>query len=145
MAAIYTTLISKINATLQEVIDDGKLKEKFAYPEDKYTKYPVAVFYPDNFENNFDNTSDNFKTYNFKLFLIISLQRKKESQVFETVMPNLIDSVLEKFDAGWNGGTIDGHRYWINIDVGFWDKDLVDKGEIAFTQLNIQIKLLTTN
>jgi len=140
--SIYTILIARINTLLSS---SDKVKEIFSYPEDKYTKYPVAVYYPNNLENSFETNEENFEVHNFKLFLIVNCQQKKKSEIFNVVMPNLIDDVKEKFNNGWSGDVINGHRSWLKIDLATWDTDLASGGEIAFAELNVQIKILTNN
>ena len=140
--SIYTTLISKINNTLDTV---NEIKQRFNYPASKISKYPCVIVFPDNFENEFETINENIKIYRFKMYLIIDLLEGLEEEIWTIRMPALVDAVLAQFDADWDSGNIDGHRVWFNIDNGSWENAKYDKGVEAIAELNLYIKLLTTN
>src|SRR5689334_2917378 len=117
MTAIYSTLISQIQTTLQGV---SAVKVIYAYPTTKIEKYPAAVFFPDTFDNSFETTADNKKRYRFKLYIVVGATQKDLNSIFSTVLPKTVDAVIDAFDAAWNGGTIDGHRVSMVIDSGTW-------------------------
>ena len=142
MSVIYSSLISKIKTTFEAVTN---IKEVFAHPASKLSKYPAVVFYSNDFENSFETVADNYKIYSFKAWVIIGCPQTSLSNVFETVMPNTIDAILEEFDAEWDGGTIDGHRVSILVDGGNWGASEGQAGLEAWAELNIKIKVLTTN
>ena len=144
MTSIYTNLINSIAATIAKAtkIKSGAI---FAYPQSKLSKYPAAVFFPVSFENSFQSVADNSKVYRFKLWIIVGAQQEDLSDVFERILPNAVDDVLEQFDADWSMNSINGHRCWIKIDSGDWTLSTTENGLEAVAELNIEIKLSTTN
>lgn len=138
---MYTTLINKIKATLQAVTE---IKEVFAYPigEAKLTKYPSAIFYPVGLDNEFNSNADNFKQYNFSCYLVTTTKGITKELLFTRTLPNLLDAVLEQFDADWNVGSEDS-RIWQRVNFGSWG--MTEEGNEAVIELNIIIKTLTDN
>lgn len=139
---MYETLIAQIRDTLESVT---QIKEIFAYPETKYTKYPAVVFYPSDLSNSFETVKENAKEYRFILFVIVDLKNVTKQRVFEEVLPRALDAVIAQFDQDWDYGTVDGHRVRALINTAFWDTQVTEHGEIAFAQLNLAIKTLTSN
>lgn len=144
MTEIYTALISQIKATIQK---STKIKSDsiFAYPQSKISKYPAVVFYPVSIENSFQSVADNFRICRFKLWVIVGVQQEDLSDVFERILPNAVDDILEQFDSDWSVSPINGHRCWIKIDSGDWTLSNGKDGLEATVELNIEIKLTTTN
>ncbi len=140
--AIYTTLISKILTSLQSVT---KVKEIFAYPATKISKYPAVIYFPDSFENSFETIKENLKVYRFKLFVVIGTEQKSLNDIFGTVLPNVVDDILAQFDQDFDAGTIDGHRTWLLVDTGQWTLTETKDGLEAVAELNLRFKLITNN
>lgn len=143
---MFEQIYTKILGTLQNV---AQVKQIINHPIDnlsQLTKYPAVVFYPDNFENSFETNAENFKTYRFRAFVFIGLKQSNAETVFTEAMPKVIDAIVAQFDAEWDGGTIDGHRLWVVVDNGRWDIDTAgEKGKVAFAELNIRVRGLTSN
>jgi hypothetical protein len=139
---MYETLIAQIRSTLAEV---SLVKEIFAYPETEYTKYPAVVFYPADLANSYATTAENAKEYRFSLFVIVELKNISKQQVFESVLPKTVDAVIAQFDQDWNFGTVDGHRVRALLSTALWDTQQIQNGEVAFAQLTLVIKTLTSN
>jgi len=139
---MYTQLIAKLNNTIDSIT---RIKERFNYPATHITKYPCALIYPVSFENDFESTQENSKVYKFKLFIVIQATTTTVENIFSVVLPEVVDETLEKFDADWNGGEINGHRIFIKIDSGDWLLSQEEVGLEAVAELNIEIKTLTTN
>lgn len=136
---MYSTLIQNIKTTLLGI---SKIKAVYSYPigEAKLTKYPVAIFFPVSVDNEFHTNEDNFKTYNFKLYLVVGTAGIDKDTLYDTVLPNLLDSVLAEFDEEWE---ITGTEAWKRINFGNWGT--TENGNEAIIDLNIIIKTLTTN
>jgi len=138
---IYTTLIDKIKSTLESVSNIKLIK---AYPTSKLDNtYPAAIFYPVTIENEYMSSQEDFRIYNFKLWLVVNANQVTKSELYETILPNTVDAVLEQFADDWNVNAIDGHRVWMKIDSGNWGLSKDTAGEEAFAEFNIQIKLST--
>ena len=100
---MYESLISDIKAIVQGIT---AIKEVYAYPlAGNPTKYPAIIFFPDSFENSLDTTKSNFKTYRFKMWIVVDIAGTTEEAVFTSVLPKTVDKVIEAFDEAWNGGT----------------------------------------
>jgi len=141
--AIHTELISAIKTTLAKV---DSVKEVKGHPfAGNPTKYPAVIFFPSAFDNDFDTVKDNFKVYRFKMWAIVSAETFSDEDIFETILPKVVDEILEKFDADWDVGTINGHRAWALVNTGIWGKTEEEKGQEAWTEMDLLIKLATTN
>ena len=120
------------------------VKEVFMYPAVP-TKYPAVVCMSENMDNSFETTSENFKVYRFKIWIEIAIVGTTETNVFESVLPQVSDAVIAKFDAEWNGGTISGHRVWQVISGGREGYVVNEKSKSAYKELTLTVKLATTN
>lgn len=139
---IYRELNSKINTILASV---PKIKEVYAYPAEKFDKYPAAVYYPSSIENSFETNSDNFKIYGYKLWIIVNSEGTTVEDIFDTIMPNVMDAVLDALDAGWDFDEIDGHRVWCKIDTGGWIVSDEQAGVEVTSEIDLSVKMLTSN
>lgn len=141
--AITTQLITSIKSTLSNV---GSVKKVYAHPfAGNPEKYPAVIFYPIGFDNDFSDVSDNMKNYRFKIYGIVSAEIYSDEDIFETILPNMVDEILEKFDEDWNYGTINGHRVWSLINTGLWGKSEEENGVEAWVEMDLIIKMQTTN
>ena len=140
MTSIYPQLNSKIQEILESV---DKIKEIHAYPATKIDKYPAAIFYPERLENSFETTSDNFKIYGYKLWIVVGANGSTVSQIFNSVMPNVMDAVLEKLDDEWSFTSIGGHRVWCKVETGAWNIVQQNNGLEIIGEINLIIKMLT--
>jgi hypothetical protein len=143
--AIYSTISGKIEEILEKVKTAGKLAEIHSNPTSKFKAYPVAVFFPTSVENEFETNRENIKVYNFRLYLIAMASQSSINKLYNTVMPNLVDDVLEEFDSSWDLDSIDGHRVWIRLESGNWETSVEQQNLIVYSEFNLQIKVLTNN
>jgi len=145
---IMPALISEIETILNAAVkNDGNkaIKEIFKYPATTIEKYPAAIFYPSEFENGFETNEENMKTYGFRLFLVIAASRKNLSDIFDNIMPETVDAVLQSLDDNWSLSNINGHRVWLKVDTGAWTVS-DEQGSIEVTaEINLSIKTLTSN
>lgn len=139
---IYSSLITQIKALLGTV---ASVKEVFAHPTSKINKYPCAIFFPSDFQNTFSGFSVNDKVYRFKLYIVVGGEQTTGTTIFETLLPKVVDEVIEKFDAGWSLLNIDGHRCWGKIDSGSWSLNATEKGIEATAEMNIEVKFSNNN
>lgn len=141
-ATIYRTL----NAKIQEILATcTKVKVVYAYPAKQIDKYPAAIFYPSTFENRPGTNRENFKTYGYKLWIVVNAGGTTVDDIFDTVMPNVLDEVLSAFDAGWSFSNIDGHRVWGDIETGGWTVDETQAGIEVTAEIDLKVKCLTNN
>jgi len=137
---IYPTLISKIQTILE---GSSKIKEIFSYPTSKITKYPCAIYVPSEFTNEMATTGDNMKVYEFRLWVVIGTNRIGMSNAWGTIMPKVMDQVLQAFDEGWNFDTINGHRTWCKVTTGGWESQESEDGIEIQAEINLEVKVLT--
>lgn len=135
---IYSSIYSQIDTILQGV---ENVKEIHKNPTSKFTKYPAVVFFPSGVSNVFSTTSTDFREYSFKLFIVIGIDQTTMENVFQNVMANTCDKVLQAFSEGWSLNSIDGKRTWLNVDSVGWSVDTSDKGLLAVSEYDIKIKL----
>ncbi len=141
---MYEILITKVKETLLSV---ENVKDVFSGPKTKLTKFPSVFFSPSGFTNTFETQRENFAVYRFLALVLVGTNASLTvSQAFEQVLPHTVDAIINKFNAEWNLGTIDGHRCWVKIDsIDAWRVSEEEDGLIAYAPLNIEIKLLTEN
>lgn len=140
---MYETLIGKINTTLSAVTS---VKDVFSVPKTKLTKFPCVFFKPDGFINEFETNVENSATYRFMLLVMVGVAGTTAETAFGTVLPHVVDDIINKFNADWNQGTIDGHRVRVKIDSAApWELSEEEDGLIAYAPLSVEIRLLTTN
>jgi hypothetical protein len=138
---IYQQLYNEIDTILQGV---SNVKEIHKAPTDIFTKYPAVVFFPAGVSNVFSTTSDNYKEYRYKMFVIAGTEGTTMNNLFVNVLSNTSDKILEAFDENWSLSNISGHRVWIRIEAGTWGLEKTNKGLSAVAEFDIIIKLSTS-
>lgn len=139
----YQLLIPKIETLLRSV---DAVRKVYPYPLDGSPKeYPAVIYFPDNFDNAYQSTQDNEKVYRFRMWLVVDLAGTNEETAFTSILPNVVDDVMDAFDTGWDGGTIDGHRVRFLITSGEWGLSNENKQKRAYIELLLTAVLLTTN
>lgn len=141
MVSIYPQLNTKINSILSNVTE---IQDIYAYPASSIDKYPAAIYYPSSLENDFDSTGDNFKVYGYKLWIVVNAQGTTVGNVFSSVMPAVMDSVLAEIDKEWSFDNIDGHRVWGKVDTGLWTVSEEQAGIEVAAEIDLSVKMLTT-
>lgn len=140
-----TTIYPALNAKIQTILESlTKISEIHAYPATKLDSYPAAIYFPSSIENAFETTADNFKTYGYKLFIVVNAGDKPVNEVFSEIMPPVMDEVIETFDDEWNFTEINGHRVWCKIDTGAWSVSEEQAGIEITAEINLSIKMLTS-
>lgn len=124
-----------------EVIDFETMKRTGS----RITQYPALIFAPDTFDNNFASTASNERTMRFKCWLVINAENIENTDIYERVLPNAVDGVLEKFDNGWNFGTLGGHRMWARMATGIFGIVPDNKGREVFCEMALEIRVEVDN
>lgn len=137
--SIYPTLNGKIQTILEGI---AKIKSIYAYPTAKIDSYPAAIYYPSSIDNSFETTSENRKRYGYKLWIVINTEATTVQNGF-TVMPRVMDAILEKLDDDWSFTSIDGHRVWCQVNTGDWSVAQTQNGIEIAAEINLSINLLT--
>lgn len=117
------TIITKLKADLQEVVDDGKLGAVYDYPKDQLDVSPAAVFYPIGADNAYHSTHDNKKTYNFVVAVHYQAQKGTDTtkkKLYTELMPPTVDAIVQKLDEKWNVGNVGGRIMWMTITNLDW-------------------------
>ena len=142
MTKIYQTIYSEIYTILSGV---SNVKEIVKHPTANFSKYPAVVYFPASVSNVFSTSADNFREYKFKLFVVAGVDQTTMSNIFENVLANTSDAILEAFDSNWKLNSIGGHRVWIRIDAGNWGVEKTDKGLLGVAEYDLIIKLSVNN
>lgn len=136
-------IITQLKATFDSITE---IKEVYAYPlQGDPKKFPAIIFYPESMDNSFETQNENFKIYNFIVFLSIKVSGTDVENAFGIVLPKIHDKVCEVIDEQWNLSTIDGHRCWSRVSTSNISMSDENAGAIVTAQLRVQIKLLTNN
>jgi hypothetical protein len=141
---IYNTIYNKIITILEGVDKIKEIKDCPLEENEKFSKFPAVVVYPEGNTNIFDTSGSDFREYRFKMFVIVNTQGTTMENVFRNVLSNTNDEVLQAFAEGWNFSRIDGKRVWARIESGTWGTNN-EQGKIAFSEFNIIIKLSVDN
>lgn len=136
-----TTLKQAIKTILQEI---SAIKEVYMWPAVP-KKYPAVICMADNFDNSFETNAENFKIYQFKIWIEIAIAGTTEDNIFEVVLPNVTDLVVASFDSQWDGGTLDDHRIWYVISGGQEGYVVNERSKTAYKELTLVVKVATTN
>ena len=140
--SIYPAILAKIQTILESC---EKVQKIYNYPVTDVKGYPAVIYFPINLNNSFETTNENFKIYDFGIWIVVNAGNKSVEDIYQTVMPNVVDEVIEKFDAGWDFNSIGGHRVWQKLTTGTWETEASNGGITVTASLNLQIKLLTNN
>lgn len=139
---MYKQILSKIKETLKEV---KSIKKVYGHPLDGGSKEsPIALYVPTNLDNEYQDTSDYSKQFNFRIFIVANIAGSTVENVFENVLPNAVDEVIQKFDEKWDAGTIDGHRLYQIVSVTAWDYVITEKSKTAYVELLLKVKTITS-
>jgi len=81
----------------------------------------------------------------FKIFIIVGGKPDDREFLYKTVLSRVMDDVIAEFNEKWDGGSIDGHRVWAILNSGMPSMTVTDKGIEAWAEMNLVIKMQTTN
>ncbi len=141
---MYKELIQKIKTILEGVT---ALKSIYPYAlrqGEKISTYPSVVFFPTASTNDFETNTENFKEYNFNLYVICSVEGVGNEEVATDILPNVIDKIISEFDKEWSINAISGKRTWARIStMSDWTLPYSDAGVEMSAQLTVTIKTLT--
>ena len=140
----YTSIYPVINTKIQTILDSvDKIKSVYAYPTNKISAYPSAIYYPQAVTNAYETTTENFKTYTYKLWIVCSVAGTTINQIFNDTMKNTVDEVLEKLDDGWDFDSIGEHRCWATVETGVWSVSQGEGGVEVSAEIELSVKVLT--
>lgn len=142
MSKIYQTIYTEIDNIIKGVPNIKEIKKA---PSTNFTKYPAAIFFPSQVSNIFSTNADNFREYKFKLFIVAGVEQTTMDNIFQNVLANTSDAVIQAFDTNWSLNTIEGRRAWIRIDAGNWGVEKTDKGLIGVAEYDLIVKLSVNN
>lgn len=137
---MYKSIIETIKSKLGEIT---AIQEVKAYPmgeDETFTAYPAVIFLPDNLSNSFSDTGSNHRTLQFKMWVVINGSQLDRQKLWERVLPNAVDAVMEKFDADWDFGTVDGHRVWSRLSAGITSMSVEEQSLVVTQELTLIIR-----
>lgn len=149
---MYTEIIQQIKELLEgvvigEVDGNDKYPDVYAYPlgeGESPDNYPTIIFFPTDFNNEFQTSTSEYKELNFSVFVIMNAEQISKEDLFTYSLPNVADKVIQEIDLGWDFGRTDNNkRIWARADVGTWGSAVEESGETAFIDINLIIKLET--
>jgi len=138
----YQEIIPLIKSALESV--QPEIKQVFASPQTRFSKFPAVVFYPSTFDNEFATNRENQEVYQFRVYVIIGTKQAGLNETFEEILPKAVDAIGDKFRSDWNQGVIDNHRVWVVLSSGDWGAIQTQDGYEAYAELNLTIKVLTS-
>lgn len=143
---MFTTLNTKINNTLNSVTELNEVFDRPLAQGERFSKYPTAIFYYTGLRNEFETNQENMKEYKYRIVLVTETEVAGMDKAHGTVMAELLDAVMDQFDADWDQGASDeGHRIWWKVDdvtMGLFEEH---NGLLISATLNLTIKVITNN
>lgn len=140
---MWQTLIPAVKTILSSV-SEIEAANVYGYPETHITGYPTAIVLPNFFGNQYLSTSENRKSYQFKIWLVYETKRIGIDKAWQEAMPELVDAVVKAFDDAWDGGVIGTHRVWYLVENGDWFAAKTQGGVELTAELNLTINLATS-
>lgn len=142
---------STLNTNLYNLLNDNKtalgLQEMYSYPELAFVGYPAAHMNPSEQENDYETTSENMRTYAFKLRLFETIKDQgidAALTTLRTVADNVIDKIDQENELN-SGMTINANlpaRYtFINIVATPSNWGQTDDEQLVFNELTVRIKV----
>ena len=139
---MYTTLIAAIKTKLESVAGVQLVSN---IPRTDVTSYPYIFFYPTGYTNRFETGVENAKVYRFACIVYVGTEGTTLAHAYGTVLPSVVDAIIAAMDAGWDGGTIAGHRVQYNLDtIDDWQVEESQNGQVCIAPLSLEIRLLST-
>lgn len=140
---MLTSLIQQLKTKIATI---PNIKEVYAHPlQDDPKQYPAVIFYQTSVENTFESNQENFKIYNFSMFVVINIAGTTTQKVYEEILPKTFDDVIQHFDTNWQMTTVDGHRVWARVSANTFGLSIDQKNKTATVDMTLQIKALTDN
>lgn len=124
-----------------DVIDFATMKRTGS----RIKKYPALIFSPAGFDNDFASTDTNHRTMRFNAWLIINAENVDNVDVYETILPNAVDGILTVFDAGWDFGTVEGHRVWSRMASGAFGITPEANGREVWCEMQLVVRVDVNN
>lgn len=142
---------SVLNTNLYNLLNDNKttlgIQEVYEYPEMKFTGYPAVHMNPSDQDNDYETTSENLRTYAFKIRLFDEVSEQGMQDAL-TTLRTLADSIIDKIDQEnelHTGMTINANlpaRYtFINIVATPSNWGQTDEEQLVFNELTVRIKV----
>jgi len=141
---MYKEIIQKLK-TILEGIPAVKSIYPYALREgEKISSYPSVIYFPTASSNQFETNAENFKEYNFNLYVVCSTEGLGNELVSTEVLPNVIDKIIAEFDKEWKMNAISRKRTWVQVSsMSDWTLPYTDAGIEMSAQLTVTIKTLT--
>ena len=110
------------------------------YQGTRVTKFPALVFVKDTFDSEFLDSGSNHRTVAFKAWVLVPCENKENLDIWERILPNAVDSVIEKFDTSWDLGTNDGSRIWCRVSSGIQGYTPEPDGRMAWEEIRLVVR-----
>lgn len=133
---IQEVIMHPEGADVIEVVD-----EQIVYKGTRLTKFPALVIMKDTFTSEFLDTGSNHRQLNFKAWVVVPCENKESQDIWERVLPNAVDAVLEKFDKNWDFGvTEENQRIWCRMASGLQGYTPEPSGRLAWEELSMVVR-----
>lgn len=111
------------------------------YKGSRVKQFPALVFLKDTINSEFNDSGSNRRTVSFKAWVLVPCENKENLDIWERILPNAVDAVIEKFDKTWNIGTTDdGFRVWCRVSSGMQGYTPEAEGRIAWEELSLIVQ-----
>lgn len=135
---MITDLIAKMKLDLQSI---SKIGAVYPYIEEKPQAFPAVCFYHDSVNREYWSNQEDFEIHRFKLIVLQEMKGKTEEYVMETLMPNIVDEIIDKFKGEWDLTSINSNiRTWSLVEAGIIINEDLPFGKGAVAELDVVVK-----
>jgi hypothetical protein len=110
------------------------------YTGTRLTEYPAAVFVKDSVTNKISENASNFRVVTFRGWVIVPCNNIESADVWERILPDAVDALMEAFDVNWDFGTVDGRRIWAAMESGIQGYTPESDGRVAWEEVSLVLK-----
>jgi len=139
---MITTIMQKLKSDFEAI---NEIEVVYDYPEEKPRGYPYIIFLPTSLSSAYHSQIENEKAFTFAVYINFETKELGEKKVWTELMPNAVQAVMDKIDAEWNGGVVDGARVWYTLETGDWSQIVDPKSkatQLMRAELSITIRYL---
>ena len=110
------------------------------YKGTRVKQFPALVFLKDTIDSEFNDSGSNHRIVRFKAWVLVPCENTENLDIWERILPNAVDAVMEKFDQSWNLGTEEGSRVWCRVASGMQGYTPEAEGRMAWEELSLIVR-----
>ena len=140
---MFTTIRTAIRNKLETLVGEGKpLAFVYDIHTTKIDGYPSATFEPSDMESDFATTTENLRTYVFRIVIHQETEKVGKSKALE-ILAHAVDETIKLFD---NDITLGGAVSFLNAVPSAWGEYSEGVGQVKHAEIVLRCnKIVSTN